>query len=110
MRNPFEILKYIPKEIVEAASFFSAVLLGSIYKLINQNKKGIRVTLRTMLVETFSSFFIALVVYAVLNQFLHFSLFFTYMMCSLAGSMDTLIHSKIEILIDYAFNRYKKKI
>jgi hypothetical protein len=110
MKNPLDYIRPVPQELVEAVSFLSAVLAGSVYKMIHQNKKGIKITVKTMLVEAFSSFFIAIVVYAVLNQFLQFNTFFTYMMCSLAGSMDTLIHSKIEALIDVAFNAAKKKI
>ena len=110
MKIIYSFLRSIPKEVIEVLSFLSAVMIGSGYKMIKKNESGIKITLKRMVVEAFASFFIALVVFAVFTQFLHFNTFFTYMMCSLAGSMDSLIHKKLEAAVDVAFNIYKKKV
>ena len=110
MKNPIEILKTVPKEIIEAGLFVLSTLFGSMIKMFKLNEKGIKITFRKAIVEAFSSLFIAMIVYAVFNQFLSFNLFFTCAMCSLAGSMSSTIHSHLEDFLGYLFDLGKKKI
>ena len=110
MKNIIEFIKTLPNEIYDVFLFVFAVLLGTGYKVAKQNEKGMKITFRKMLTEGSMSFFIALIVFAVFDQFLNFNKLFTYMMCSLAGSMSSLFHSKLEDLLNYLFEAAKKKI
>lgn len=105
MKTPIEIIKSLPKEAVEGGSFVLAVLAGSLYKIIRQKQeKGVKITLSKILAETFMSFFTAVVVFAIFDQFLHFNKLFTYMMCSLAGSMSSVFHTNVERAITFLFD------
>lgn len=111
MKNPDEIIKTMPKEALEWLTFLGAVILGALHKVLRLNQeKGVRITMRKMLVETFMSFFIALVVYAVFDQFLHFNRFFTLMMCSLASSNSAFLYNKTEDLFSHIFDACKVAI
>jgi hypothetical protein len=110
MKNPFDILRTIPQELKEIIGFMIFVLAGSIFKMIKQKEKGVKVTVIRCVVEVFMSFFIAVVVYAMLNQFFKLELLFTLAACSLAGSVSsTLFHSKIEELLSTLFDLLKDK-
>ena len=111
MKNPIEFIKSIPREIVEIGSFAITVLLGAVYKILRQKQeKGVKITFSKICTEVLMSFFIAMLVYSVFDQWWHFNKFFTYMMSSLAGSMSSMFHNKIEELFIYGFDACKKLI
>lgn len=97
-----------PKWAGELAMFLGFSLLGAIYKMLRQNQKGVKITFKKMAAEAFMSVFIAGIVYSVFDQFLHFNKLFTFCMCSLCGSMSTVITDKVEGSIDWGFEAAKK--
>ncbi|ALM50305.1 hypothetical protein AMR72_16290 [Flavobacterium psychrophilum] len=109
MKNPLEIINSLPKPVVELLSFSGFVLGGSIFKMFRQKEHGVKITLTRFLVEAFMSFFIAMIVYATVDQFLHFNKLFTYALCSTAGSMSSTFYSKMEDLINSLFDGVKEK-
>jgi len=110
MKNPFDYTKIVPKSVIEAFIFFLAVLYGAVHKMVKQNEKGIKITLKTMGSEIISSIFIACLVYAVFDQFFHFNKLFTLMMCSLASSKSAKFDTKIEDFFDWVYDTAKKGI
>lgn len=110
MKIPYDIINELPKPLIEIACFAMAVVAGTIYKLIKQNEKGIKITIKKIFTEGFVSLFIAVIVWSVFDQWLHFKPFFTYSMCSLAGSMSSVFHAKIEDFIGFLFDAAKQFI
>ena len=110
MKSPLDYFKYIPKEFLEWISFAAAVLFGTVYKVLKQNETGVKITVKKYLTEAISSFFVALIVFAVFDQYFHFNQLFILMMCSLAGSMSSKFHKHIEDFLDFIFDTTKNAI
>ncbi len=110
-----EVLKNLPAESLEFIkdiAFFTAfVILGAMAKVIKEKEKtGKKVTARWFITEAIMSFFVAVIVYAVFDQFLSLNKFFTFAMCALGGSFSTVFHQKIEDLIGVVFDAIKNKV
>lgn len=90
--------------------FLIVVLAGVFTKTYNAVKKGKKPSLSWFLAEAIISFFVAVSVYAVFDQFLHFNKMFTYMVCAWGGSMSTLLHKEVEELISSFFDSLKNFI
>ncbi len=90
--------------------FFLVVLVGVFTKIHLAMKKGKKPTFKWFVAEALVSFFVAISVYAVFDQFLHFNKMFTYMVCAWGGSMSTLLHAKVEELISVLFDSLKISI
>lgn len=88
--------------------FLLVVLSGAFMKVYLAIQKGKKPTWTWFLAEILMSFFVALSVYAVFDQFLHFNKLFTYMACAWGGSMSTLLHNKMEELISSIFESLKQ--
>jgi hypothetical protein len=88
--------------------FFSVVLVGVFTKVWNSIQKGKRPTVKWFFAELIVSFFVAFSVYAVFDQYFHMNKMFTYMVCAWGGSMSTLIHAKVEDLIESLFDDIKQ--
>lgn len=110
MKSTVEIISHIPKPVLEFLSFAGLVFSGAIFKMRRLHEKGIKITFRRFLIEAFMSFFIAMIAYAFIDQFLHFNKLFTYAFCSLAGSMSELFYTKMEELFTTSFDTIKKKL
>lgn len=90
--------------------FCLVVFAGVFTKVCLAVNKGKKPTWKWFMAELIISFFVAVSVYAVLDQFLHFNKMFTYMVCAWGGSMSTLIHKEVEAFISIFFEILKKSI
>ena len=90
--------------------FFLVVFFGFFTKISSAIKKGKKPSWKWFLAEAVISFFVAISVYAVFDQFLHFNKMFTYMVCAWGGSMSTLLHKEVEELITSIFDSLKSSI
>jgi|GEM_PF-5079538 len=94
-------------EIHEGVFFSAFVMFGSVVKIIRAIQQGSKLSFGWFFTETILSFFIAIIVYAVFDQFLNFKPFFTYSICALLGSMSTVLHKKTEELLESIFDSFK---
>ncbi|MFE3847144.1 hypothetical protein ACFX5D_04075 [Flavobacterium sp. LB3P45] len=90
--------------------FCLVVFAGVFTKTYNAVKKGKKPSLSWFLAEAIVSFFVAVSVYAVCDQYLNLNKMFTYVICAWGGSLSTLIHSEVEELISSFFESLKKLI
>ncbi|MEO8239236.1 MAG: hypothetical protein ABI576_14115 [Flavobacterium sp.] len=96
-------LKYYQDYII----FLFLVLAGIFTKIYIAMGKGKKPTLSWFLAEAIVSFFVAVSVYVVCDQFLSVNKMFTYVICAWGGSLSTLIHSEVEELISNLFDILK---
>ncbi|PWA09512.1 hypothetical protein [Flavobacterium laiguense] len=90
--------------------FLLVVLAGIFIKIYNAVLKGKKPTLSFILAEGIISFFVAISVYALFDQFLHCNRMFTYMVCAWGGFKSTLFHDKLEELISTIFESLRISI
>jgi len=95
-------------EIDEGILFSGFVMFGVIVKTIRAIQKGSKLSFAWFFSEALVSFFIALIVYAVMDQFFMMKPFFTCALCALLGSFSTLVNKKIEEWIETTFDSAKQ--
>ena len=94
-------------EIDEGMLFSGFVMFGVIVKTIRAIQKGSKLSFAWFFSEALISFFIALIVYAVMDQFFMLKPFFTCALCALLGSFSTILNKKLEELIEALFDSAK---
>ena len=94
-------------EINEGMLFSGFVMFGVIVKTIRAIQKGSKLSFAWFFSEALISFFIALFVYAVVDQFFQLKPFFTCALCALLGSFSTILNKKLEELIESIFDNIK---
>lgn len=87
--------------------FLMVVLAGLFTKIWFAVQKGKKPSLSWFFAEGIVSFFVALSVYAICDQYLNLNKIFTYVICAWGGSFSTLIHSEVEDLISSLFDSLK---
>lgn len=97
-------------EIDEGMLFSGFVMFGVIVKTIRAIQKGSKLSFAWFFSEALISFFIALIVYAVMDQFFMLKPFFTCALCALLGSFSTILNKKLEELIEAFFDQAKSSI
>lgn len=97
-------------EIDEGMLFSGFVMFGVIVKLIRAIQKGSKLSFAWFFSEALISFFIALIVYAVMDQFFMLKPFFTCALCALLGSFSTILNKKLEELIEAFFDSAKNAL
>jgi energy-converting hydrogenase Eha subunit A len=102
--------EHYKNEINEGVLFSAFVMFGVIVKTIRAIQKGSRLSLAWFFSEALVSFFIALIVYAVVDQFFMLKPFFTCAVCALLGSFSTLLNKKLEELIETIFDQIKSSL
>lgn len=91
-------------EIKDLATFLIIVLMGVFIKFFNLKKQGVILTLKWLIAEGLMSLFVAFTVWAVFDQFFQFKKMFVYVICAWSGSLSTVFHKRIEMLINTAFD------
>ncbi len=97
-------------EVHEGLFFSGFVMFGVVVKTIRALQKGTKLSFAWFFSESLISFFIALFVYAVVDQFFQLKPLFTYAICALLGSMSTIVNKKLEELLETAFDSAKSGI
>ncbi|PZO33185.1 MAG: hypothetical protein DCE86_05340 [Flavobacteriaceae bacterium] len=105
-----ELWKLYATEIKEGLLFAAFVMFGVIVKIIRAIQKGSKLSFAWFFSEALISFFIAIFVYAVVDQFFQLKPFFTYALCALLGSMSTIVNKKLEELLESLFDSTKTAI
>ena len=95
------------KTIKEIFYFIIVVTMGAFTKIINEIKKGTKPTFSWFISEGIISFFVAITVYAVFDQFLQVNKLFSYVMCAWGGSFSNLFTEKFKDLITSFFDYLK---
>lgn len=95
------------KTIKEIFYFIIVVTMGAFTKIINEIKKGAKPSFSWFLSEGIISFFVAVSVYAVFDQFLHVNKLFSYITCAWGGSFSNLFTDRIKDLINSIFDYVK---
>lgn len=98
------------KDLIDLIAFISVVVMGVITKVYKEVLKGKKPSLKWFLAEAFLSFFVAISVWAVFDQFFEMNKIFTYVICAWAGSLSTLFHAKVERLFSVCFDRIESYI
>lgn len=104
LNNFYETYK---TEIHEGTLFSVFVMLGVVVKTIRAIQKGSKLSLAWFFSEALVSFFIAFVVYAIMDQFFQMKPLFTCALCALLGSFSTILNKKLEELIEAFFDGAK---
>ncbi len=87
----------------EIFSFILVIMAGlgiKIWKSIQDNTK---LSLKWFISETFMSTVVALTGYFFFDKYLHFDKILVYIICAWLGSMSTIFHKKVEMLLEKLF-------
>ena len=107
MKNQLINLFNLAKEYKEFLYFIAFVFTGIFVKIYHTMQKGKKIGLNWVLAEAIMSFFVAVSVWAICDQFLHLNKIFTYVICAWGGSMSTIFHKKTEELLESIFDIIK---
>lgn len=107
MKNQLINLFNLSKEYKEFFYFIAFVFTGIFVKIYHTMQKGKKIGLNWVLAEAIMSFFVAVSVWAICDQFLHLNKIFTYVICAWGGSMSTIFHKKTEELLESIFDGLK---
>jgi len=105
-----EIIEWLlqnSKQVKEVFLFIIVVTMGTITKMIIAVRKGTKFTISWLVSELVMSFFVALTVYAVFDQFLAVNKLFSFMMCAWSGTFSTSFHEKAKDLLAAIFDYLK---
>lgn len=113
--DPNQILESInelPQKLKDSILFSSFMLLGSYFKMQKQKRKepNKEYGFSWYITEFLMSLFVGLLALTLLDHFIKLPKLLTYMVCSLFGSMSTLIHDKIEDIIRTSFEAIQQRI
>lgn len=81
--------------------------MGAITKMITAIRKGSKFTLGWLVSELVMSFFVALTVYAIFDQFLAVNKLFSFMMCAWSGTFSGIFQEKGKELLSSIFDYIK---
>ncbi|PKB18386.1 hypothetical protein [Flavobacterium sp. 5] len=95
------------KQVKEIALFIFVVTMGTITKMIEAVRKGTKFTIAWLISELIMSFFVALTVYAVFDQFLQVNKLFSFMMCAWSGTFSSTFQEKGKDLVVSVFEYIK---
>ena len=95
------------KQVKEFFLFVIVVTMGAIVKMITAIRKGSQFTIAWLFSELIMSFFVALTVYAVFDQFLQVNKLFSFMMCAWSGTFSSLFQEKGKDLFTSIFDYIK---
>jgi diacylglycerol kinase family enzyme len=95
------------KQVKEVLLFIFIVTMGAIAKMINAVRKGTKFTFSWLISELIMSFFVAITVYAVFDQFLEVNKFFSFTMCAWSGTFSTTFQEKGKELVTAIFDYLK---
>lgn len=95
------------KELKEIILFIAVVTMGTITKMISAMKKGAKFTILWLTSELVMSFFVALTVYAIFDQFLQVNKFFSFMVCAWSGTFSNIFQEKGKELLVSIFDYIK---
>jgi hypothetical protein len=95
------------KQLKELFLFIFVVTMGTITKMIVAIRKGTKFTFVWLISELIMSFFVAITVYAVFDQFFAVNKLFSYTMCAWSGTFSTTFHEKVKDLIVSIFDFVK---
>lgn len=95
------------KQIKEIFYFIIVVTMGAITKMITAIRKGVKFTLTWLISELIMSFFVALTVYALFDQFLQVNKLFSFMMCAWSGSFSSTFQERARDLLSSLFDYLK---
>lgn len=95
------------KTIKEIFYFIIVVTMGAFTKIIDEIKKGAKPSFAWFVSEGIISFFVAISVYAVFDQFLQVNKLFSYVMCAWGGSFSNLFTDRMKDLITSLFDYVK---
>jgi hypothetical protein len=102
-----EWLLHNSKQLKELFLFIFVVTMGTITKMIVAIRKGSKFTFAWLLSELIMSFFVAISVYAVFDQFFAVNKLFSYTMCAWSGSFSSTVHEKVKDLLESIFDYIK---
>jgi len=94
-------------DITDYFNFSLSVLLGQLVKIYEYTNTGKRISVRKFFFELATTFFIAITVYAIFDQFLNMNKLFTYMTCAWAGSISSTIRTETKELAVFVFQGIK---
>lgn len=106
----FEITEWLltnSKQVKEVLLFIIVVTMGTITKMIAAIRKGTKFTFSWLISELIMSFFVAITVYAVFDQFLEVNKLFSFMMCAWSGTFSSTFQEKGKDLITAIFDYIK---
>jgi hypothetical protein len=95
------------KEIKEIVLFTVVVTFGSITKMITAIRNGTKFTMAWLVSELIMSFFVAITVYAIFDQFLQVNKLFSFMMCAWSGTFSNIFQDKGKELLTSIFDYIK---
>lgn len=95
------------KQIKEILLFIIVVTMGTITKMIAAIKKGTKFTFTWLISELIISFFVAITVYAVFDQFLEVNKLFSFTMCAWSGHFSSTFQEKGKELVASIFDYLK---
>lgn len=90
--------------IEDLVTFSLVVIMGVFSKIYREIQKGKSPNWKWFIAEAILSFFVAISVWAVFDQFLEMNKIFTYVICAWAGSLSTIFHNKAEMLVGKLFD------
>lgn len=95
------------KQLKEVFLFIIVVTMGTITKMITAIRKGTKFTISWLVSELIMSFFVAITVYAVFDQFLEVNKLFSFMMCAWSGTFSSTFQEKGKDLVISIFDSLK---
>lgn len=95
------------RQIKEILLFVIVVTMGTITKMIAAIRNGSKFTLAWLVSELIMSFFVAITVYAVFDQFLAVNKLFSFMMCAWSGTFSSTFLEKGKELLSSIFDYIK---
>lgn len=95
------------RQIKEVLLFIIVVTMGTITKMIVAIRKGTKFTITWLVSELIMSFFVAITVYAVFDQFLAVNKLFSFMMCAWSGTFSSTFLEKGKELLSSIFDYIK---
>lgn len=95
------------KQLKEILLFVTVVTMGAVTKMIVAIRKGTKFTISWLVSELLMSFFVAITVYAVFDQFLAVNKLFSFMMCAWSGTFSSAFHEKVKDLLSSIFDYIK---
>jgi hypothetical protein len=95
------------KQLKELFLFIFVVTMGTITKMIVAIRKGTKFTFAWLISELIMSFFVAVTVYAIFDQFFAVNKLFSYTMCAWSGTFSTTFHEKVKDLLVSIFDYLK---
>ena len=96
------------KLLKETAFFIIIFAFATMIKIIKMTKLGSKVTVSFVFTEIVMSVLVGLSVYALFDQFLNCHELLTYVICAWCSSFSTIFHTRVEKLLNLAFDFVEK--